>query len=115
MFTVRSLKWSQWKPMPNPVECRSIEAPVGPGLYQIKTQNTNQFILFGIGIDCQKRMKSLYPKPYGVGTRNNSDKRDFILKHWKSLEYRTFETVTREEAKQIEDQLKALQLHLFNT
>ncbi|WP_298392226.1 hypothetical protein [Flavobacterium sp.] len=99
MFTHSSLKWSQWKPMPQPESCRAIDAPIGPGIYQIKTSNTNQFILFGIGVQCQKRMKSLYPKPYGVGTRNNSDKRDFILKHWKSLEYRTLSTATREEAK----------------
>lgn len=108
-------EWTLWQPMPQPECCRTIIAPTGPGVYQVRNSKSHQLILFGIGKQCQKRMKSLYPAPYGVGTRNNSDKRDFILKHWSSLEYRTISTATREEAKQIEDQLKALQIHLFNT
>ncbi|MEZ4722906.1 MAG: hypothetical protein R2813_13615 [Flavobacteriales bacterium] len=101
--------------MPKPEQCRSIEAPEGPGVYQVRHSDSKINVLFGIGVECQKRMKSLYPKPYGVGTRNNQDKRNHILKNWKTLEYRTMRTSTREQAKLIEDQIKAQESHLFNT
>lgn len=108
-------KWTEWKPMPSPDSCRSIEAPEGPGVYQLRNRITRQLIQFGISKYCQERMKSLFPKPYGRGTRNNEDKRKFVLKNWKLLEYRTIPTTTRKEAKEIEDRLKALNNHLFNT
>ena len=74
-----------------------------------------QLIQFGIGKECQERMKSLFPKPFGKGTRNNENKRKYILMNWRQLEYRTMATTTRFEAKGIEDELKALNNHLFNT
>ena len=107
--------WKDWKPMPYPENCRRIEAPLGPGVYQIRNKTTKQLIQFGIGIECQKRMRSLFPAPFGTGKRNNADKRTYILQNWKDIEYRTLETSTREEAKIIEDNLKALNNHLFNT
>jgi hypothetical protein len=60
-------------------------------------------------------MKSLFPKPFGVGTRNNENKRIYILQNWKDLEYRTLSAPSREEAKIIEDQIKLQGNHLFNT
>jgi hypothetical protein len=107
--------WTKWKPMPAPENCKTIEGPDGPGVYQIRNKVTNQLVQFGIGINCQKRMKSLFPAPYGSGTRNNANKREYILKFWKSLEYRTLETESREAAKLVEDRLKAERNHLFNT
>ncbi|WP_289023023.1 hypothetical protein [uncultured Salegentibacter sp.] len=112
---LNSHPWTLWKPLPAPEVCRSIEGPEGPGVYQIRHSATNEYVQFGIGKACRKRMKSLFPKPYGVGTRNNEGKRNYILKNWQQLEYRTLSTRTREEAKEIENQIKALQIHLFNT
>jgi len=108
-------KWSEWQPMPEPKNCRKINAPAKSGLYQIRNKESNELILFGIGKQCQKRMKSLYPKPFGTGTRNNECKRKYVLDNWEKLEYRTRETDTRGEAKTIEDCLKAKKNHLFNT
>lgn len=107
--------WSKWQPMPEPENCRNIIGPVKSGVYQIRNKKSNELILFGIGKECQERMRSLYPKPYGKGTRNNINKSNYIFKNWKKLEYRTMETDTKEKAKQIEDALKALNNHLFNT
>ena len=114
-MSIDSHPWKSWKLMPAPEECRSIDGPDGPGVYQIRNSATREYIQFGIGNLCRKRMKSLFPKPYGVGTRNNEEKRNYILKNWQQLEYRTLSTGTREEAKRIEDQLKALQIHRYNT
>ena len=108
-------EWTHWKSMPSPDACKMIEGPTGPGVYQIRNKKTNQFIQFGIGIECRKRMKSLFPTPYGSGTRNNTEKRIYILQNWMLLEYRTLSTDTREEAKHLEDSIKAQKNHLFNT
>jgi len=109
------MNWSAWKPMPSPVSCKEIQGPEGPGLYQVRNRLTKELIQFGIGKECKKRMKSLFPKPYGSGTRNNEAKRNYILKNWKALDYRTMATNTREEAAEIENTLKANNNHLFNT
>lgn len=108
------MNWSEWKPMPSPELCRKIIAPLGPGIYQIRNKVSNTFVLFGIGKRCQQRMKSLYPAPFGTGTRNNKEKRDYILQHWENLEYRTLGVETRSQAKLIEDGIKAQRNHIFN-
>lgn len=108
-------KWSSWKKMPSPENCRQIEGPEGLGLYQLKNTKTNENILFGISNTCRRRMKSLFPAPYGSGIRNNAHKRAYILKYWKYISYRTCETVSRQEAKSMEDEIKARQNHIFNT
>ena len=101
--------------MPSPENARSIDGPIGPGVYQLKQKSTGQFILFGIGVECRKRMKSLFPEPYGTGERRNDRKRSFVLSNWKDLEYRTLQINSRGEAKEIEDRIKDEHNHLFNT
>jgi hypothetical protein len=107
--------WTDWKPLPKPDNAREIKAPMGSGVYQVRDADTGKYILFGIGVELQKRMKSLYPAPYGVGTRNNEHKRLYILQNYKHLEYRTMSTLDRATAKKIEDELKSQNNHLFNT
>lgn len=107
--------WSNWKSMPSPQDYRQIQGAEGPGVYQIRNKTTGKNIQFGIGVECRKRMKSLFPEPYGTGKRNNSYKRVYILANWQQLEYRTHPTATREEAKRMEDGIKAQNNHLFNT
>jgi hypothetical protein len=101
--------------MPSPENCRQIEGPSGPGVYQVRNDKTNQFVLFGISNNCRNRMKSFFPPPYGTGKRNNEDKRKYVFRNWQNLQYRTYETTTRDEAKNIEDRLKAQGNHIFNT
>ena len=100
--------------MPSPETCRQISGPLGPGVYQVRNKISAQFILFGIGVRCHKRMKSLYPAPYGTGKRNNKEKRAYVLANWQSLEFRTISTETRPDAKAIEDKIREKRDHLFN-
>lgn len=109
------INWSEWNPMPAPEDCRNIKGPEEYGVYQIRNKKTGQFIQFGESKHCRKRMKSFFPKPYGTGTRNNENKRKYILENWKDLEYRTCATATKEEAVKIDRHLKSLNIHLFNT
>lgn len=109
------MKWSAWKPMPSKETCRQIEGPDGPGVYQLKNKATNELILFGIGKRCRKRMKSLFPAPYGTGKRNNAEKRKYVLENWQNLVYRTIQTETRAIAKSEEDKIKLGIRHVFHT
>jgi hypothetical protein len=63
------------------------------------------------------RMSSLLPAPWGTGTRNNAEKRDYVAAHVGDVEYRTIAIATRDEAKQFERaELKANhESYLFKT
>lgn len=115
MMKMEELAWTAWKKIPSPENCRLIDGPKGPGVYQIRNRLTAEFIQFGESVNCQKRMKSLFPKPFGTGTRNNEQKRIYILNNWQVLEYRTVQTATKEEAFMIDRFLKSLNIHKFNT
>lgn len=108
------LNWSQWQPLPSSENCRQINGPKGSGVYQIRNSKTRQLIQFGIGGKCNDRMKSIFPKPYGTGNRNNDDKRNYVLANWFDLEYRRLETETREEAARIQLVIESSKNHLFN-
>lgn len=115
MMNMEDLKWTEWKRMPAPENCRNIEGPEGPGVYQIRNRKTKEYIQFGESKTCQERMKSFFPKPYGKGTRNNESKRKYILENWKNLDYRTVSADSKEHAKSIDSFLKSLNIHKFNT
>lgn len=108
--------WTKWRRMSAPEDWKdNIIAPETCGVYQIRNRKTSQFIQFGESKTCRKRMKSFFPKPYGIGTRNNSAKREYVLANWKDLDYRTRQTDTKAEAKSIDTLLKSKNNHLFNT
>ena len=109
------INWSKWKPLPSPHNCRQIEGSEGPGAYQLINRESGQFVLFGESVNCQKRMKSLFPEPYGTGRRNNSAKREYVLNHWNKMDYRTVKTDTKKEAVAIDRFLNSQNNHLFNT
>lgn len=106
--------WTAWIKFPEPSKIRDIRGPSGPGIYQVRNILTEEMILFGIGGECQKRMQSLMPAPWGRGTRNADDKRRYVYKNYKSLVYRFRSTETREAAADIERDLKAQKNHMFN-
>lgn len=112
---MEELDWSNWITMPSPENCRQIDGPKRPGVHQIKNWKTNEFIQFGESIKCRNRMKSFFPKPFGTGTRNNENKRIYVLKNWQNLKYRTIESNSKEEAVKIDRFLKSLKIHKFKT
>lgn len=107
------MTWSRWHPYPDPREHGILHAPLGPGVYDLRHKSTGEPILFGIGARCAQRMTSLLPKPLGSGTRNNSAKREHVLRHLADIEYRTQPTLTRDEAAHIERDIKHTRGHLY--
>jgi hypothetical protein len=105
--------WSRFRPYPDPRKGGILHAPLGPGVYDLRRISTKKPVLFGIGGRCAHRMSSLLPKPLGTGTRNNERKRNFLLRHLSDIEYRTCACTTREEAADIERDIKREKGHLY--
>ncbi|HYX09435.1 MAG TPA: hypothetical protein VE912_22070 [Bacteroidales bacterium] len=73
-------KWTDRNSFPDPRNFGFLNAPIGPGVYEVRRIDTQERILFGQGKNCAYRMSSLLSKPYGAGTRNNQEKRITYLK-----------------------------------
>jgi excinuclease UvrABC nuclease subunit len=109
------MNWTEWKPFPEPNQIRMIQAPQGPGVYELKNQETHEYVLVGISVNIKRRMKSLMPPPYGVGRRNNFMKREYVLDNYHDIVYRTLSTPSRQEAKDFEKTLLFSGKYIYNT
>ncbi len=110
-----NLKWSNWKKFPDPRKGEYLQAPFGSGVYQLRNTKTNELILFGSGKNLAYRMTSLLPEPLGRGTRNNINKRKYILDNIQNIEYRTFAILEEVKMKEFENKIKEQGNHIFNT
>lgn len=97
-------EWSEWRLFPDPRAAGILIAPIGPGCYELR--HRTQLVLFGKGNNVAYRMSSLLPPPQGCGTRNNVDKRDYVLTHIAEIEYRTLACSSPQEADTVERKLK---------
>jgi len=100
------MEWSEWHKLPDPRQCGILVAPIGAGCYELRRTDTGKFVLFGMSGQVALRMTSLLPRPYGRGTRNNQQKRKYVLTHIGKIEYRTLACPTRQQAQECERQLK---------
>lgn len=108
------LSWSEWRPFPLSTKGKALEAPTGPGVYELRHKSTGELIKAGESKTVAKRMKSLLPPPYGTGTRNNLGLKNYILAHIADIEYRTLACDTKDDAKHIQDELLAGRRYVFN-
>lgn len=109
------MKWSNWEKFPDPGMADYLSAPFGMGIYQLRNKKTKELVLFGSGKNLAYRMTSLLPKPFGCGTRNNQQKRNYVLKHLENIEYRTMPFLCKNEMRQFENKIKLDNNHIFNT
>lgn len=107
--------WSDWLPFPNPQSKGILRAPFGPGVYELRRSDTKKCVLRGKGKNCAYRMTSLLPPPLGQGTRNNEEKRNYVLENLDLIEYRYCPCTTDEEALELEAQLNRKDPCLFQT
>lgn len=107
--------WSNWKSFPDPRKGDYLIAPLGSGVYQLRNTKCDKYVLFGTGKHLAHRMTSLLPKPFGTGTRNNEDKRRYILNNLQDIEYRTISFIESNDAKRFESYIKSVEQYLFNT
>ena len=133
MVDIEKYPWTEWEPFPNPfsdsfdnlkqfgslrLRLRDIvlKKPKSPGVYQLRNKKTKEFVLFGEGAILFERMCSLLPhEAGGRGNRNNFKKREYVKKNLNEIEFRILHTKTKKEAKKIDNILKSLKIHIFNT
>lgn len=84
--------WSVWKRYPRPGRGENIEAPITPGIYEVRFSGTGALHSFG-AVDNVAQALSLLP----VGTKSWFARREAAA--MPDLEYRTCATSTKADAK----------------
>ena len=110
------MEWSEWKPFPDPNLRGYIYAPFGPGVYELRNKERDEYVLFGRSKNVAWRMTSLFSRDDGgQGNRNNKDKQQYVQENLTVIEYRTLACDTEENAKKQERQLKSSRSYVFPT
>ena len=92
-------KWSRWRAFPCPRKGGHLNAPFGPGVYELRNRATGEMVYGGKGKHVGKRMLSLLPPPHGWGKRNNMGLREYVELNLADIEYRTKACATDDDAK----------------
>ena len=97
--------WSIWRPFPDPRTRSELTAPIGPGCYELRRRSSGQLILHGAAAHTARRITSLLPHPYGIGSGDNSKRLKYVLDHIDDVEYRTVAFSSSREAQIFERDL----------
>jgi hypothetical protein len=88
-------RWTEWKRFPKAERGEQLEAPIGPGIYEVREASTGALFAFGSADSVAQTLAGLTTRPrsfaswFGFG----APARDA------NLEYRTCATSTKAEAK----------------
>lgn len=99
--------WSTWKRFPNAQSGDFVEAPIGPGVYEVRHSDTGELIAFGHAGNVANAIADL--KVDGGGSSwSRIFRRDNPMPQVNSLEYRTCATASRADAKTTAHRLMGL-------
>lgn len=84
--------WSDWKRYPRPGACDNLEAPISPGIYEVRVAGSGALYAFD-AVDNIAQALALLP----VGHKSWFGRRD--RSRVPELEYRTCATATKADAK----------------
>ncbi|MDQ8730149.1 hypothetical protein [Bradyrhizobium sp. LHD-71] len=87
-------RWTQWKHFPKPERGEHIEAPIGPGIYEVREASTGGVFAFGAADSVAQALVTRTVRPrwrLRFGEKANLA----------NLEYRTCATSTKAEARTI--------------
>ena len=99
--------WSSWKRFPDAQSGDHVEAPIGPGVYEVRHTTTGRAIAFGHAGNVANALADLKLNG-GVGTFARLFKRQPLVSRVSDLEYRTCAATTRAEAKTAASRLLGL-------
>jgi hypothetical protein len=99
--------WSGWKHFPDVQFGGHVEAPIGPGVYEVRHTNTGRVVAFGHAGNVANAISELKFNG-GVGTLARLFRRAPLVSHVNDLEYRTCAATTRAEAKTTANRLQGL-------
>src|ERR1700687_3537223 len=104
-FTVQT--WSSWKRFPDAQIGDHIEAPIGPGVYEVRHTLTGRLIAFGHAGNVANTLSALNLNN-GVGTFAKLFGRQPLVSRVADLEYRTCAAASHAEAKTADNRLMGL-------
>lgn len=99
--------WSSWKRFPDAQTGELIEAPIGPGVYEVRHTLTGRVVAFGHASNVAHALTQLKLNG-GLGTFARLFRRQPLVSRVSDLEYRTCAASTRSEAKTTAQRLLGL-------
>ena len=99
--------WSGWKRFPDVESGDNIEAPMGPGVYEVRHSLTGRLIAFGPAANVAQALYSLKVDGSGSPLTRLFRKKPLVSRV-ADLEYRTCATASRAEAKTAAHRLMGL-------
>ena len=90
--------WSSWKRFPDAYGGGHVEAPIGPGVYEVRHSMTGRVIAFGPSGNVAHSLASLKVNS-GLSPLARLFRKEPLVPRVADLEYRTCAATTRAEAK----------------
>jgi hypothetical protein len=99
--------WSSWKRFPDAEIGDHIEAPIGPGVYEVRHTMTGRVVAFGHAGNVANAIADLKFNG-GAGAFSRLFRRQPLVSRVNDLEYRTCAAASRAEAKTTAQRLRGL-------
>jgi hypothetical protein len=97
------LRWTEWKSYPDAFHGEYIQAPIGPGVYEVCQSSTREQVAFGYTVNVAEALNNLL-KPGKVQRRGFFFRRRTRYASGE-LEYRVWPTATLTDAKVAVEQI----------
>jgi hypothetical protein len=99
--------WSSWKRFPDAQSGDHVEAPIGPGVYEVRHTMTGRVVAFGHSSNVANSLADLKLNG-GVGAFARLFRKQPLVSRVSDLEYRTCAAASRAEAKTAASRLMGL-------
>jgi hypothetical protein len=99
--------WSTWKRFPDAQSGEHVEAPIGPGVYEVRHTMTGRVVAFGHSGNVANSLADLKLNG-GVSTFARLFRKQPLVSRVADLEYRTYAAMSRAEAKTAAQRLTGL-------
>ena len=99
--------WSGWKRFPDAKVGGFVEAPIGPGVYEVRHAQTGRVVAFGHARNVANAITDLKVNG-GISPLSRLFRRQPLVSRVSELEYRTYAAASRAEAKTAANRLKSL-------
>jgi hypothetical protein len=99
--------WSSWKRFPDVASGDYVEAPMGPGVYEVRHTLTGRVVAFGHASNVANALSDLKLHG-GVGTFARLFRKQPLVSRVSDLEYRTCAAASRAEARTAASRLLGL-------
>jgi hypothetical protein len=91
--------WSSWKRFPDAESGDHVEAPIGPGVYEVRHTLTGRVVAFGPAGNVAQALSELKLNGGVTGTFARLFRKQPLVSRVSDLEYRTCAAASRAEAK----------------